>query len=466
MPSLKNFSAAEEEDDQLGLNSEAARFNPEAVEKEEDPDKMDEKDESGDEGDDVKRDQVEAEVEEALGEEEVSDSKERSQASSEGEQSESEYLYVDLADIRRDVQCSICLGIIRKTRTVMECLHRFCRECIDKSMRLGNNECPTCRKHCASRRSLRDDPNFDALIATLFENIDQFEEEEMAFLQDDEARNKQIQASIAQVSQRQSEALAKRKPFGKDAAVLSRSRRSGSGSRRRRNCRNLEQDTSEAHDDDDQNKRGKDSSSDEPCAEILLRKRKKRSTTQPSSSNANNNDNCAGNGTEQTHQRDSRGISPVLMWNSEILAWGRGGTRSNTRQGNNNQGAISKRNARLNRLVEYLGSLEGNSVELDIHLKLISLDTEGLLNLLEPYLCCRPTLLVKQLREYVARQMKLKAEEVELFVSKDGDRVIGNKTSTEKMQSLQDDETLSKLKVDCILSHGYMIVAFRDKRIG
>lgn len=28
-------------------------------------------------------------------------------------------------------------GIIKKTRTVMECLHRFCRECIDKSMRLG-----------------------------------------------------------------------------------------------------------------------------------------------------------------------------------------------------------------------------------------------------------------------------------------------------------------------------------------
>lgn len=30
-----------------------------------------------------------------------------------------------------------CSGIIKKTRTVMECLHRFCRECIDKSMRLG-----------------------------------------------------------------------------------------------------------------------------------------------------------------------------------------------------------------------------------------------------------------------------------------------------------------------------------------
>jgi E3 ubiquitin-protein ligase RNF1/2 len=183
--------------------------------------------------------------------------------------------------------------------------------------------------------------------------------QELNFRQDDEARNKQIQASIAQVSQRQSKALVKRKSVGKGTAILSRSRRSGGGSRRRRNCRNIEQDTSEANDDDDQNKRGKDSSSDEPCE----RQRKKRSATQPSSSNANNNDNCAGNGTEQTHQRDSRVISPVLVWNSELIAWGRGGTRSNTRQGNNNQGAISKRNARLKRLVEYLGSLEGNSVE-------------------------------------------------------------------------------------------------------
>lgn len=87
----------------------------------------------------------------------------------------------------------------------MECLHRFCRECIDKSMRLGyvlktitlidpclssfyivkflckflfrNNECPACRTHCASRRSLRDDPNYDALIAALYPDIDKYEEE-------------------------------------------------------------------------------------------------------------------------------------------------------------------------------------------------------------------------------------------------------------------------------------------------
>lgn len=64
MPALKSLSAAEEENDQLGRNSEADRFNPEAEERQEDPEKMDEEDEAN-----VKRDQVEAEDEEALEEE-------------------------------------------------------------------------------------------------------------------------------------------------------------------------------------------------------------------------------------------------------------------------------------------------------------------------------------------------------------------------------------------------------------
>jgi len=42
-----------------------------------------------------------------------------------------------------------------------------------------NNECPACRTHCASRRSLRDDPNYDALILALYPDIDKYEEEVM-----------------------------------------------------------------------------------------------------------------------------------------------------------------------------------------------------------------------------------------------------------------------------------------------
>ncbi|KAJ7563508.1 hypothetical protein O6H91_03G113400 [Diphasiastrum complanatum] len=131
-----------------------------------------------------------------------------------------EYITVCLSDIRKEMQCPICLGIIRKTRTVMECLHRFCRECIDKSMRLGrNNECPACRTHCASRRSLRDDPNFDALIAVLYPDIDKYEEEEMALLDEETRRNKQIQASIAETFRRQSEAVARRRTTAKATAA-------------------------------------------------------------------------------------------------------------------------------------------------------------------------------------------------------------------------------------------------------
>ena len=40
-----------------------------------------------------------------------------------------------------------------------------------------NNECPACRTHCASRRSLRDDPNFDALVAAIYPDLDKYEEE-------------------------------------------------------------------------------------------------------------------------------------------------------------------------------------------------------------------------------------------------------------------------------------------------
>ncbi|WZZ13857.1 hypothetical protein YC2023_106946 [Brassica napus] len=387
----------------------------------------------------------------------------------------SQFVEIDLGEIRKDVQCPICLGIIKKTRTVMECLHRFCRECIDKSMRLGNKECPACRKRCASRRSLRDDPTFDALIAALFSNIDTYEEEEFAFHEDDKARNKQIQASIAEVSQRQSEALVKRKSFGKEASVSTRPQR-----RRRRNCRNMEQNTVEEANEDDNNddNNGKDSSSEERGAEVRLRKRRKRSTSRstlnPSSSGANNNNgNCAENDAEVTlRDNSSKGISPGLVWNPEILAWGRGGTRSHTRHGNNATGGSSKsvRNARVNRLVECLrSSVDGNSIE-DIHLKLVSVDTNCVPELPQAYLCCRPTL------PFVALQLHLKTEEVELLVTRElgggGDKAIENlpvvasdsaSASKEEMQSLEDNETLSRLKVEQHLVASPLILTGRSK---
>lgn len=72
-----------------------------------------------------------------------------------------------------EIKCPICLEILDKTWTVSACLHRFCCECLHKSLRqeLGSqratHECPLCRVKLASRRSSKPDPNFDKIIAIL-----------------------------------------------------------------------------------------------------------------------------------------------------------------------------------------------------------------------------------------------------------------------------------------------------------
>ncbi|KAB2052832.1 hypothetical protein ES319_A12G148200v1 [Gossypium barbadense] len=362
-------------------------------------------------------------------------------------------------------------GIIKKTRTVMECLHRFCRECIDKSMRLGNNECPACRTHCASRRSLRDDPNYDALIAALYPDIDKYEEEELAFHEEERTRNKQIQASIAQIFRRQSEALVKRRSLGKESSTfLTRSQRHHRSAhpRRRRNSRGVEHQGSEDNEDENDDNGGKDSSStDERCAEVRQRRRKRWPGIRlslPSSSVVNSDGGYVENDTEVS--RDSRGISPGLVWNPDMLAWGRGGARSHTRHGNSSSGSSKSSRARLNRLVEYLRSLEENKDELDVHLKLISVDEHSTSSLQQPYLCCRPSLSVKQLCEYIALQTPLRAEEVEILMVKGQYHTDEKCTnpSEDALQILEGQETLAGLKVKCSSGINHLILAYRQRQ--
>lgn len=76
--------------------------------------------------------------------------------------------------VESDLTCPVCLSVISHTQTVMDCMHRFCAECISRSLRLGQKECPACRTRCASRRNLREDSRFDALISAL-----NFDAEEM-----------------------------------------------------------------------------------------------------------------------------------------------------------------------------------------------------------------------------------------------------------------------------------------------
>ncbi|CAN6572927.1 unnamed protein product [Malus baccata var. baccata] len=394
-----------------------------------------------------------------------------------------EFIFIQLPELRKDVHCPICLGIIKKTRTVMGCLHRFCRECIDKSMRMGNNECPACRTHCASRRSLRDDPKYDALIAALYPDIEKYEEEELAFHQEERTRNEQIQASIAKVFEQQSEALIKRRASGKDTPdsfPVRPQRNSRSSVLRRRNSRATDiqgYKDNEDDNDNDNNNMGKNLSSTDDRREVRPRRRRRRAgfrSSQPTSSLANSSGGCTENDIEG--KRENHGISPGVVWSSEMLVWGRGGARSHTRHGIAS-GCNSKnsRSTRISKLVDYLRSLEENNDELDVHLLLVPKDTSRTPKLQQPHLCCRPSLSVKHLCEYVSHQTSLRAEEVQLLEvpqsfnhisddeELDPDSVIDPVKNDLKI--LQEEETLAEVRANSISCRDYLIIAYRRKEI-
>eukprot|EP00968_Pinguiococcus_pyrenoidosus_P019848 scaffold2224_cov261-Pinguiococcus_pyrenoidosus.AAC.21 len=82
-----------------------------------------------------------------------------------------------------DLQCHFCLDILDDPVIVMECLHRFCNNCIQKHLRVGKqNEC-FCKTHIPSRRSLRQDLNFKNLICKLYPNLQEFKRKQERYIQ-------------------------------------------------------------------------------------------------------------------------------------------------------------------------------------------------------------------------------------------------------------------------------------------
>ncbi|CAN6453408.1 unnamed protein product [Victoria cruziana] len=464
-----------------------------AIKEEEDDDEGDGGEAEGGEG--MVGGGAEAEAEEEAEEKEAErHDSEGSPSSSSGEKDE--FVLVKLSDIRKEVQCPICLGIIRKTRTVMECLHRFCRECIDKSMRLGNNECPACRTHCASRRSLRDDPNYDALIAAIYPDIDKYEEEELAFHEEEKTRNKQIQASIAQTLRRQSEALARRRNTAKVTAKAHGNYRSGHGQNsylRGKGKNNHGTGNPAASDDEDEddangNEGAKDSSSADDPSPDFRQKRIKRWTGQSRSSpmrTSMNADAACDENDELEVSRESTGASPGLGGNPEVLVWGGGGIRSHTRYGSvSGSNGKSSRCSRMSKLIDYLVNRrsEENDDEFDIHFLLISWNEECVPNLQQPHLCCRPTLSVNHLCQFIALQLPVQAEDLEIMVDKSGSKVINQLESQldlptptnqhfdpkfdfseDKLEALGSQETLAGIYANYASGQGDMVLIYRQK---
>ncbi|KAJ3696071.1 hypothetical protein LUZ60_001448 [Juncus effusus] len=404
-----------------------------------------------------------------------------------------EFVLVKLAEIRKEVQCPICLGIIRKTRTVMECLHRFCRDCIDKSMRLSNNECPACRTHCASRRSLRDDPNFDALISALYPDIDKYEEEELAFSEEERSRNRKIQDSIAETFRRQTEALGKRKQLSGSRARNPRRRTRGRGRPSGRSGVEIiggsEEEEMEMNGNVESNR---DSESDDadvspPVADVSRPvKRSRRKSVVGNSEEEQNGDSPMTAGSSASPAKAAKdkekepsplkagskeltgvgssplkggnkeltgvSLSPLRAGNMEVLSWGKNGARSQTRHGASGSlaGRLAK-GSRVAKLIEHLRSFDGSSSsnEVEVQMSLVPLDEWRVDRLEMLYVCCKQTVSVQQLCELIAVKLKEKADNVEIYAKRHQTGFLHYENSAIKDESqleiLQPEKCISEI---------------------
>ncbi|CAI4220930.1 unnamed protein product [Auanema sp. JU1783] len=70
--------------------------------------------------------------------------------------------------VTSEFTCPICLDLLFKTVTAKDCLHRFCSDCINMALHKGNRECPTCRSKIISKRDLRSDKRFDAIVKAMW----------------------------------------------------------------------------------------------------------------------------------------------------------------------------------------------------------------------------------------------------------------------------------------------------------
>jgi len=67
--------------------------------------------------------------------------------------------------VKDEFECAICLDTCTDTHVNPRCGHRFCNLCIKKSLSKCRNECPNCRSHIPTYRSLRVDAQFDRIVS-------------------------------------------------------------------------------------------------------------------------------------------------------------------------------------------------------------------------------------------------------------------------------------------------------------
>lgn len=64
-------------------------------------------------------------------------------------------------------RCSICLNIFEEPVNIKNCLHKFCKKCIEEYNRKFKKECVICRKFIETRRHKREDQTMAKISKSL-----------------------------------------------------------------------------------------------------------------------------------------------------------------------------------------------------------------------------------------------------------------------------------------------------------
>lgn len=86
--------------------------------------------------------------------------------------------------IFKDVfRCSICLSIFNEPVNIKNCLHKFCKKCIEDYNRKIKKECAICRTFIETRRHMRDDINMAKIISCFIKNVNSFNNQENDYIE-------------------------------------------------------------------------------------------------------------------------------------------------------------------------------------------------------------------------------------------------------------------------------------------
>ncbi len=85
-------------------------------------------------------------------------------------------LHFSTSLIRKELECPICLRIMREPVISRSCGHVYCKECIEKYIRQDklSKKCPTCRIPITNRRHLVREPILEHIIKTAFPDLEDY----------------------------------------------------------------------------------------------------------------------------------------------------------------------------------------------------------------------------------------------------------------------------------------------------